>query len=219
MEHTILPSILFIADIFVFASIVLLNLAKKSAVTVYLYVFQSLVISFLMFYGAYLNSSKELAIIAALIFSVKVIGMPIFFMRQIKKQTMLASSNNYLSLPLTLGVIALISGIAHSKFFQPLVTLAPANEQALLISVTALFISLFLIINQKGALSQMVGVLSLENAIVSFAYAAGLEQGLGLQLGLIFDVFVWIIIATVFVSMIYKKFNTLDVSVMTKLKG
>jgi len=76
-----------------------------------------------------------------------------------------------------------------------------------------------MIINRKGALSQMIGVLSLENSIVSFAFTAGLEQKPGLELGITFDIFVWIIIATVFVSMVYKKFKTLDVTEMSRLKG
>lgn len=219
MEQQITPLVLFIADILVFTSIVLMSITKRSIRTVYLYVFQSLVISLLMIYTAFANHSIDFIIIAAIILTVKVIGVPLFFLRQIKKQTLQSSTSSYFNLPVTLGMIAIITMITHSKSFQPLATLAPANENAILISIAALFISLFLIINRKGALSQMIGVLSLENAIVSFAFAAGLEQGPGLQLGIIFDVFVWIIIATVFVSMIYRKFNTLDVSVMTNLKG
>ncbi len=64
----------------------------------------------------------------------------------------------------------------------------------------------------------MIGILSLENGIVCFATFAGLEQTPGLQLGVIFDIFVWVIIATVFISMIYRHFGSLDVSAMRTLK-
>ena len=92
------------------------------------------------------------------------------------------------------------------------------NEHTLLLAVAMMLISVFLIINRKGALSQMIGVLSLENGIVSFACLAGLEQTPGLQLGIIFDILVWVIIATVFASMVYKQYGSLDVTAMTHLK-
>jgi hydrogenase-4 component E len=58
----------------------------------------------------------------------------------------------------------------------------------------------------------------LENAIVSFATLAGLEQSPGLQIGIMFDIGVWIMIATIFVSMIYRQFGSLDVASMQHLK-
>jgi len=67
-------------------------------------------------------------------------------------------------------------------------------------------------------LSQIIGILSLENTIVAFTIFAGLEQSASLQIGIIFDIFVWLIIATVFVSMIYKHFGSLDVTSMKTLK-
>jgi len=83
-----------------------------------------------------------------------------------------------------------------------LAQLAIEGRNLLLLSVATIMISLFLIINRKGALSQMLGILSLENGIVSFALFAGLEQNPGLQLGITFNILIWIIIATVFISMI-----------------
>lgn len=219
MENLIPSQILFIADLLVFFSIILIHMTKRNISFVYLYAIQSLVISCLMAYSSFADHSLTLGLLAGLIFILKVIVAPTFFLRQIRKQTLQSMTQSYLNLPLTLIGIAVITMIAHSKFLLPLAALSPANENALLISVAAMLISLFLIINRKGALSQMVGILSLENAIVAFALAAGLEQGVGLELGVTFDICVWIIIATVFVTMIYKKFNTLDVSVMDKLKG
>lgn len=219
MDHFLNPSTLFIADLLVFTTIVLMNIAQKSIITVYLYSAQSLIITLLMIFGALSNHSISLAVVAGLILVIKAIGVPTLMSKQIKKQTLWSSTSNYLNLPLTIAVIAIITTITHSRYFQPLIALAPDNENALLISIAAMFISLFLIINRKGALAQMIGVLSFENAIVSFVFAAGLEQGPGLQLGIVSDIFLWVIIATVFLTMIQKKFDTLDVSVMTKLKG
>jgi hydrogenase-4 membrane subunit HyfE len=73
-------------------------------------------------------------------------------------------------------------------------------------------------VNRKGTLSQMVGVLSLENSIVVFALLASLEQSAVLQTGIIFDVCVWMIIAIVLVSMVYRHTQSFDTTNMKKLR-
>ena len=119
---------------------------------------------------------------------------------------------------MTLIVLALLTAFSYSHFFGPLAILAPDKENALSLAIAMVLISIFLIINRKGALSQMVGILSLENAIVSFAYVAGLETTAGLQVGILFDIFIWVVIATVFASMIYRHFGSLNVSILKHLK-
>ena len=78
--------------------------------------------------------------------------------------------------------------------------------------------SLFLTINRKGAISQIIGVLSLDNCIFAFGYFLGLEQSIALEIGLLFDVFFWIIISGIFVRMILTHYGTLDVTELRGLK-
>ncbi len=151
-------------------------------------------------------------------FIVKVILSPLFFVRLIKKYKLSFSVNTYLSMPITLIVIAILTFMAHSKKFLPLTSIVPDHQVILSLALSALFVSLFLIVNRKEALSQIISILSLENSIVVFAIFAGLEQSPSLQIGIIFNIFVWIMIATVFVSMIYKHFGSSDVTSMNNLK-
>ncbi|PIT94919.1 hypothetical protein COT98_01700, partial [Candidatus Falkowbacteria bacterium CG10_big_fil_rev_8_21_14_0_10_39_9] len=126
--------------------------------------------------------------------------------------------STYINIPLTFIIITILTVIAHSSVFLPLTTITPSNHLFLSIILATLFISLFLIINRKGVLSQITGVLSLENSMVAFALFSGLEQSLALQIGIIFDIFVWIIITTIFMSMLYKHFKSFDVTKMEELK-
>ena len=126
--------------------------------------------------------------------------------------------STYINIPLTFIIITILTVIAHSSVFLPLTTITPSNHLFLSIIFATLFISLFLIINRKGVLSQITGVLSLENSMVAFALFSGLEQSLALQIGIIFDIFVWIIITTIFMSMLYKHFKSFDVTKMEELK-
>jgi len=151
-------------------------------------------------------------------FIVKVIIAPLFFIRLIKKYALSFSASTYLSTPITLIIITILVFIAHSQRLLPLTSIV-ANHQILLsLALSSMFLSLFLIVNRKGALSQIIGILSFENSIVVFAVFANLEQSASLQLGIIFDIFIWIMIASIFISMLYKHFGTLNVSSMKKLK-
>ncbi len=212
------PQFLFFLETVLLASVIFMHLTRKNFTVVFLYTVQSLIISGSLFYSSLMEASFLLMAAAIMTFLVKVIVAPFFFYRLIQKHRLQFSVSTYLNGPMTFIVLALLIAFSHSRFFKPLAIISPANGDALLLSMSMIFISIFLTVNRKGALSQMVGILSMENAIVSFAYVSGLETTAGAQVGILFIIFIWIIIASVFASMIYHYFGSLDVSEMKHLK-
>lgn len=211
--------ILFSIEALIFMSVIFMHISRKNSSVIMLYAFQSAIIAVLLFLLALNDSNWQLFTVAVAMFIMKVAVAPVFFFNLIKKYQLKFSVSNYLNMPLTLVGLTILTAMAHTSFFQPVATLVIAEKgETLLLAVAVILISLFLIVNRRGAFSQMVGILSLENGIVSFASIAGLEQTPGMQLGIIFDISVWIIIATVFISMIYNQFGTLDVTQMKHLK-
>jgi hydrogenase-4 component E len=197
---------------------VLLHLAKKNSTAIILYVIQSAAISWMLVTISFEKLSILLAMAIVSTITVKLVVAPYFFFRLVRQHQLTFAVSTYLNMPLSVAVIALLVAIVQADVFKPLMSLAPAGESSLLVmSLATMLISFFLMINRKGALSQMLGLLSLENGIVSFALFSGLEQNPGLQIGITFNILIWIMIATVFASMIFKQFGTLDVSTMTKL--
>lgn len=209
---------LFFFEVLIFLSVIFMHLSKKSTSVIYLYMAQSFIVTILLFSSFVKDLSFILLLVAVLIFGIKVVIAPYFFFGLIKKHQLKFSSSTYLNSPTALIVLAVLTAVTYSHLFRPLAVISPYNENSLLLAVATMFVSIFLMINRKGALSQMIGVLSLENGIVSFVFFAGLEQSPGLEIGILFDILVWVIIATVFASMIYKQFGSLDVSVMKNLK-
>lgn len=210
--------ILFFLETLIFISVIFMHLSKKNSSVVSLYMTQSLFVVILLFSSSISHPTFAIAIVAIVFLFVKVIFAPYFFRRLIKRNQLKFSSSTYLNGPMTLIILASLIFFTYSKLFYHLTILSPENANALLLTVAMALTSIFLIINRKGVLSQMIGILSLENALVSFAFFSGLEQIPGLQLGIIFDILVWIIIAIVFASMIYRQFGSLDVSLMKQLK-
>ncbi len=201
-----------------FITIVFLHVAKKKFGIAIIYGVQSFATLLLLINSFIETRSVSLFLVALLVLIIKVILTPVFIIQLIKKHELKFSVNTYINMPLTLVIVAVLTAIAYSNTFAPLVNIIPANKQFLSLALSAFFISLFLVVNRKGALSQIIGILSLENSIVAFAFFAGLEQSPALQMGIIFDLFVWFIIATIFISMIYKHFGSLDVTEMKYLK-
>ena len=212
------PQILFFIETMLFISVIFMHLTKKNYTIIFLYAFQSCIIAIALFYSSLNEGSLSLVAVSVLTFLVKVIIAPYFFLQLMKKYQLQFSVSTYLNGPATLIVLALLTAFSYSHFFKPLNILAPLNEKSLLFALAMIFISIFLIINRKGVFSQMIGILSLENAIVSFAYITGLEVTAGSQVGILFDIFIWVIIAKVFASMIYEHFGSEDTSIMRHLK-
>lgn len=202
----------------IFLTIVLLQSAKRNLAAVILYGLQSLVI--VIFYvSSFIEiGSVSILYIALISLIVKVILAPILFTRLIKKHELIYSVSTYLNTPLTLIGIAALTAIAYSEKLAPLTSIVPENQSLLQLTLAAALLSLFLVVNRKGALSQIIGVLSLENSIVAFALFAGLEQSFSLQVGILFVVLVWLIIVTVFMSMMYRHFGSIDVTTMRHLR-
>ncbi len=215
---TLTPQFILFLETLLFSSVILMNLARKNFQVVYLYAAQSLIITFVLFNSALRDMSFLLLAVVMLTFLVKVIVAPYFFSGLLKKHQLHFTASNYFNIPMTLVGLTAITIFSFSHFLRPLIILAPKNENALLLAMAMMFASIFLTMNRKGVLSQMVGILSLENAIVSFAFLSGLESSVGPQVGILFDILVWIIIASIFASMIYRHFGSFDVSTMKSLK-
>ena len=213
--NTIYPHFL---STLIFITIVFLHLAKRNYAVAVAYGIQSLAIVMLLVISYFETGSASFLLIALLGLIVKVILAPIFIFHQIRKHELKFLVSTYVSMPITLIVVAALTAVAHSHLFTPLVSLIPANRELLSIALSALLISVFLIINRKGAISQIVGILSLENSIVAFGLFSVIDQSLILEIGIVFSISVWIVIATVFISMIYKHFGSLDVTRMKHLR-
>lgn len=201
-----------------FLTIIYLHSAKKNFGAAIAYGVQSLIIVLFVVGSFFETGRASLLFLGLIILTIKVVVAPIFFSRLIKKHKLYYSVSTYLNTPMTLIVVAILTAVAYSPTFVPLTNIVADARPLLQLSLAAIFLSLLLIVNRKGALSQIIGILSLENSIVAFAVFAGLEQSFSLQIGILFDILVWLMVATVFMSMMYKHFGSLNVTAMSHLK-
>ncbi len=209
--------IFFLLDIVAFLAAVFMHLVKRSRSLVRLYALQSFAVAGTLFFLGFVEDERSLMVVGAITLFVKAIIAPIFFNKVIRNLAGVSSATNYLNTPLTLFVLTGLVMFSFSKVFLPLSSLYPQAFVSVALNIALVFISIFLLINRRGVFTQMVGMLSLENSIVLFAAFFGLRHPLPLEIGSIFDIVIWMVIASAFMSMIYRQFGTLSTADMKRL--
>ncbi len=215
LEHSY--ELYIVLDLIAFLATIGLNMVKTNRNLIRLYVIQSLVVTAFLFLLAGAEANRGLLVVALLTLCVKVIIAPLFFSRLVRRYGSRFTVNNYLSTPLTLVVLMALVLFSYSQVFEPLALLVPEAFGVLPLNLALILLSIFMLINRRGAFSQMIGILSLENSIVLLASFIGIRQTVALEMGIIFDIVIWMIIAQVFISMIYRQFGTLNVTKMKRL--
>lgn len=217
MESTF-PSIIILLDGFAFLLAILMHLTRRNANLVRLYLIQSFFLTLLLLSLGFSNGEKALLWMALLTFLVKVIVAPTFFFRVLRKiPGAEISATNYLSTPLTLLVVMALVILSYSKIIVPLGVSTPGMLGLFSLNLSMVLTSIFLLINRRGIFTQIVGILCLENSIVFLSTIVGVKQPVGLEIGMLFDIALWIVVAIVFISMIHAQFGTLSTSPLKKL--
>ena len=217
MENTF-PSIILLLDGLAFLLAILMHLTRRNANLVRLYLIQSLFLTVVLVVLGFSLGEKSLLWMALLTFFVKVVIAPVFFFRVLRKiPGAEISATNYLSTPLTLIVVMALVVLSYSKIIIPLGVLTPEMLGLFSLNLSMVLTSIFLLINRRGIFTQIVGILCLENSIVFLSTIIGVKQPVGLEIGMLFDIALWIVVAIVFISMIHTQFGTLSTTPLKKL--
>ena len=197
----------------------LLVISKRVTALVRTFRLQSI---FLFLYTFYMGLSQhhfELFIVSGLVFLLKVVAIPFVLLRIMRRihaeEDMGLLVNPQLSL-----VIALILAYLSYLFAHNAMSLANlAESAAFTVSITTVCVGSFIMVSRMKALSQIVGLLVMENGI--FLAAGSIAGGMPffVEIALFFDVFVFVIIIEVFVYKVNRLFTHIDTSKMRSLKG
>jgi hydrogenase-4 component E len=92
------------------------------------------------------------------------------------------------------------------------------TRQGLPLATGLLFVSLFIIVSRKKAITQVIGFLMLENAIALLAAVGTYGVPLLVELGVVLDALMGFLVMQIFVYQIHETFDTIDVEQLTRLK-
>jgi hydrogenase-4 component E len=216
MSEYVLNALLFV-DMAAFLAVLFMHLIKKDSHLIWLYALQSMATGLFLLGTGIAEEERSLIMVAALTIIIKAIAAPIFFFRLMDRFGSHGSSSSYLSTPVTLAALMALVMFAYSSVFQILGMLLPGTVGSFPLSLAAIFMAIFLMINRRGVFSQMIGILALENSIVLLTACIGIKQPIALEVGIISDIALWIVIANAFISMIYRQFGSLSTSDLKQL--
>jgi hydrogenase-4 membrane subunit HyfE len=95
---------------------------------------------------------------------------------------------------------------------------AVASQQALPVAVTLVLLGLGIMIGRKKALSQVIGLITMENGVYLAALDATLGLPLAVELGVFFDLLVGVLLLGMFVYRINQTFDTINTDRLKSLR-
>jgi hydrogenase-4 component E len=168
---------------------------------------------------AMIQENIELLIVAGLIFVLKVWVIPFALLRIVRRidveEDLGLLVNPQLSLVSALGLTYLSYLFAHHMISS----INSFELSTFVVSMATVCIGFFIMASRMKALSQIIGLLVMENGIFLAAGAIAGGMPFFVEIVLFFDVFVFVIIVEIFVYKVNRLFTHIDTSKMRSLKG
>jgi hydrogenase-4 component E len=192
---------------------------KALFTTIRLYGAQSLLLAIVAIAMAISESRHELFYTAAVTLILKTILIPWFLMRTIDRIGIHREIEPFLNVPASLLICLGLTVIGYrvSGGFEQ--SAGEAGHHVIGVALSLLLIGLFLMVTRKKAITQILALLTVENAV--FLVAVGVTSGMPLvvELGIAFDVILAVLVLGILVERIVGRFESMDVSQLSNLKG
>lgn len=172
---------------------------------------------------AYFNHASHIYVVAFLTLFLKAVLLPWLLEGLVERIGIRREIDPLINAPLSIliaGCLTLVGYIVAASFYHPEETSVRAalGHNTLGVAIALFLIGFFTMLNRRKALSQVMGLLSLENGL--FLAAISLTYGMPLivELGIFFDVLVAVMVLGILVFRIREAFDSMDVSKLRKLR-
>jgi hydrogenase-4 component E len=186
---------------------------------VWLLVVQSLLLAFVAATIGVSSGAAHMWAAAVLTLVVRGFAVPAVLFRvlaavALKRETRPLLSTRY-ALILAVG-LTLVAYLAAGRL--ELIDAFPAR-QALPVSLALIFIGLLLMATRRKAISQLIGLITIENGIFLAGLIATLGLPLFVEIGIFFDLLVAVGVTAVLTLRINEKFDTMNTDELRRLRG
>jgi hydrogenase-4 component E len=182
------------------------------------FTFQSVALAATMAMVGWFAGDWQLWAVAALLLLVKGIGIPLLLKRMERRFGSERELEPYVNTATSLligGLLVLLAYIVTA----PLVAVSRLpTRTGMPLAIGLVFVSLFIIISRKKALSQVLGFLMLENGIALLAVLGTHGIPIIVEIGVFLDVALGFIVMQVFVYQIHETFESIDVEQLNRLR-
>ncbi|MGI0061973.1 MAG: NADH-quinone oxidoreductase subunit K [Nitrosotalea sp.] len=184
------------------------------------YRYQSIVLSGVTAIIGYVTGIWEIYIAAGLTLVIKSIIIPkvlTYVTRKLEIEFKL-ETNPYVSIRASVIISALLVALSYFLIQQIPFKADQIVNAYLPVSMAQFFIGLFVLVNRRTVLSQVVGLLIIENGLFLFAMALTHGVSLLIEIGIFVDILVGILISSILLFRISRTFDSLDVGKLENLR-
>ena len=173
---------------------------------------------------AFFNQANHVYIAALLTLILKTLVLPFILARLVERVGIRQEIEPLINVPLSIlisGCLTLVGYVVAESFYHPEETSAPAalGHNTLAIAIALFLIGFFTTLNRRKALTQVLGLLSMENGLFLAAISLMYGMPLVVELGIFFDVLLAVMVLGILVYRIGETFDSMDVSKLRRLRG
>jgi hydrogenase-4 component E len=194
-------------------------IARRATALIRSFRLQSLFLALVTIAFAKKEGSVEVLIVGALLILIKVVGIPYYLRRLLRKINVDESLGLFMNPLLSLVVVLVFTFVSSLFGAVVLNNQDPVMRISFIAAMTTLFVGFFIMVFRMKAVTQIVGLLTMENGI--FLLAASVTQGMPffVEIAIFFDVFICVIITGIFLYRINRLFTHIEVNRLTQLRG
>lgn len=181
---------------------------------------QSIVLSGVTAIIGYVTGIWEIYVAAAMTLVIKSIIIPkvlTYVTRKLEIEFKI-ETNPYISIRASVIISALLVALSYFLTQQIPFKSDQIVNTYLPVSMAQFFIGLFVLVNRRTVLSQVVGLLIIENGLFLFTIALTHGVSLLIEVGIFVDILVGIIISSILLFRISRTFDSLDVGKLENLR-
>ena len=194
-------------------------LAQRRVINlVNIYAMQGLTVAAAMAVAAYATHQEHLYYSAAMTLVLKVFLIPWILRRLIKRLDVRWDVETLINIP-SMMLVGIVLVVFSFNLALPISKLSTSVSPGTLgIALACVLLSFMMMITRSKALPQVIGFLSMENALVFAATSATSGMPMVVELGIALDVLVGVFILGVFMFQIREQFESLDITHLENLK-
>jgi len=181
---------------------------------------QSIVLAGVTTIIGYVTGIWEIYIVAAMTLVIKSLIIPkvlIYVTRKLEIEFKI-ETNPYISIRASVIISALLVALAYFLTQQMPFKSDQIVNTYLPVSMAQFFIGLFVLVNRRTVLSQVVGLLIIENGLFLFTLALTHGVSLLIEVGIFVDILVGIVISSILLFRISRTFDSIDVDKLENLR-
>jgi hydrogenase-4 component E len=184
-----------------------------------LYGAQSLLLAVVAATMAIAEARPHLFVMAGLTVVLKGLLIPWFLMRVVDRVGILREIEPYLNVAPSLLVSVGLTVVGYQVSMGFPDGGQGATHHVVGAGLSLLLMGLFLMVTRRKAVTQILALLTVENAV--FLIALGITSGMPLvvELGISFDVILAVLVLGILVGRIVDRFESMDISRLSRLKG